>query len=190
MLDQLGRNWWILAIRGIAAIVFGVLAFAQPDATLTVLVALVGAYLLVDGVSLLVSLARGDALARRSVWTFGIMGVLGVIAGIATFVWPDATALSLLFVVALWAIFMGVFQLGAAIRLRQEIEGEFWLALGGLFAIAFGVFLLVNPGAGLLSLVWLVGVWAIAFGITNLVVAWRLRSLHQLASEARGATGT
>lgn len=187
MLELLGRNWWILAIRGIVAILFGVLAFVQPGLTLAVLVALLAAYLLVDGASLLISLVRGDPEARRSGWTVGVMGVVGIVAGIAAFVWPGVTALSLLYVAAFWAIFMGVFQIAAAIRLRKEIEGELWLALGGLVSIVFGVLLVVNPGAGLLSLVWLVGIWAVLFGITNLVLAWRLRTLHHDSGEAKGA---
>jgi uncharacterized membrane protein HdeD (DUF308 family) len=100
MLDLLARNWWLLAIRGIAGIAFGVLAFLNPNATLAVLVLLVGAYLIVDGVSLLASLIRGDPPARRSAWSVAIIGALGVIAGVIAFVWPGATALSLLFVVA------------------------------------------------------------------------------------------
>lgn len=187
MLAQMGRYWWVLAVRGIAAILFGALAFVLPELTLTVLVALFAAYLLVDGVMLLVSLIRGDRAARRSVWAVAIMGVLGVVAGIAAFLWPGITALVLLFLVAFWAISMGVFQVVAAIRLRREIEGEFWMALGGLISIAFGVFLVVSPGAGLLSLVWLVGLWAIAFGVTNLVLAWRLRTRYRDAAASPGA---
>jgi uncharacterized membrane protein HdeD (DUF308 family) len=187
VLAQMGRHWWVLAVRGIAAIAFGVLAFVLPQLTLAVLVALFAVYLLVDGVMLLFSLLRGDRVARRSVWAVAIMGILGVVAGVAAILWPGITALALLFVVAFWAITMGVFQVVAAVRLRKEIEGELWMALGGLIAIAFGVFLLVSPGAGLLSLVWLVGIWAIVFGITNLVLAWRLRSFRSGAAPSPGA---
>jgi uncharacterized membrane protein HdeD (DUF308 family) len=189
MLNLLARNWWVFAIRGVLAVLFGVFAFVQPEITLTVLVAFLAAYLLVDGVTLLISLVRGDTEARRSAWSVGIMGILGVAAGIAAFVWPDITALTLLFVLAFWAISMGVFQVLAAIRLRREIEGELWMAIGGLLSIAFAAFLLFDPEAGLLSLVWLVGIWAVAFGITNLVLAWRLRTFHGDAAELREAAG-
>lgn len=179
MLDTLSRNWGLIAVRGVIAILFGILAFLMPGLTLAVLVALVGAYFLVDGVSMLVALIRGDADARRSAWSVGFIGVLGVIAGIGAFMWPDVTALSLLFITAAWAIVMGAFQLVAAIRLRKEIEGELWLALGGVLSIVFGALLIANPGAGLLSLTWLVGIWALMFGIANMVLAWRLREIHQ-----------
>jgi uncharacterized membrane protein HdeD (DUF308 family) len=182
MLQVLGRNWWLLVVRGLLAILFGIIAFVFPGLTLAVLVAFVGAYLLVDGASMLVALVRGDPVARRSAWSVGIIGVLGVVAGIGAFLWPQITALSLLYLTAAWAIVMGVFQVVAAISLRREIEGELWLGIGGLLTIAFGVLLIVNPGAGLLSLTWLVGVWAVMFGIVNLVLGWRMRELQQRAA--------
>ena len=177
MLGLLARDWWVFAIRGIAAIVFGVLAFVWPETTLTVLVILFGAYVLVDGVSLLVALARGDTLARRHAWSFGIMGLLGIVAGVITFLWPGATALSLLYVVAFWSIAMGTFQVIAAIALRRELEGELWMALGGVASVVFGALLVAFPGAGLISLVWLVGIWAVVFGISSLSLAYRLHGI-------------
>lgn len=177
MLGMVAREWWVFAIRGIAAIVFGVLAFIWPETTLAVLVLLFGAYVLVDGVALLVSLVRGDAVARRHAWAVGIMGVLGILAGIGTFAWPGLTALSLLYLVAVWAIAMGSFQVVAAIALRRELDGEFWMALGGVVSIVFGVFLVVFPGEGLLSLVWLVGIWSVVFGVSSLGLAYRLHEI-------------
>ena len=178
MLGLVARDWWVFAIRGIAAIVFGILAFIWPETTLTVLVFLFGAYVLVDGVGLLVALARGDAVARRHAWAVGIMGVLGIVAGIVTFAWPGLTALSLLYIVAFWAIAMGTFQVVAAVALRRELDGEFWMALGGIVSIVFGAFLVASPGAGLLSLVWLVGIWSLVFGVSSLGLAHRLHGIN------------
>jgi uncharacterized membrane protein HdeD (DUF308 family) len=149
MLRLLARNWWVFAVRGVIAIALGVLAFVDPEFTVRLIVALFAAYLLVDGISLLASYIRGDTEARRAGWTILVLGILGVGAGIAAFVWPGITAIWLLSLVAVWAIFMGVFQLVAAIRLRREIEGELLLAIGGLISIAFGAYLIVNPSAGL-----------------------------------------
>ena len=177
MLGLVARDWWVFAIRGIAAIVFGILAFIWPERTLTVLVFLFGAYVFVDGLALLVALARGDAEARRNAWAVGIMGVLGIVVGVATFVWPGLTALTLLYLVAFWAIATGAFQVIAAIALRRELEGEFWMALGGVASIVFGVLLVASPGDGLITLVWLVGIWAIVFGVSNLGLAYRLRTV-------------
>lgn len=177
MLGLVARDWWVFAIRGIAAIVFGVLAFIWPETTLTVLVFLFGAYALVDGLALLVALIRGDAVARRNSWAVGIMGVVGIIAGVVTFMWPGLTALSLLYLVAFWAIATGVFQIVAAIALRRELEGEFWMALGGVASIVFGALLVAFPGSGLLTLVWLVGLWSIVFGVSSLGLAYRLHAI-------------
>jgi uncharacterized membrane protein HdeD (DUF308 family) len=177
MLGLVSRNWWVFAIRGITAIVFGILAFIWPEATLTVLVFLFGAYVLVDGVALLAALVRGDAVARRNAWAVGVIGVLGIIAGIVTFAWPGLTALSLLYLVAFWAIAMGAFQVIAASALRRELDGEFWMALGGVASIVFGALLVAFPGEGLLSLVWLVGIWSVVFGISSLSLAYRLHEI-------------
>jgi len=185
MLDLLGRNWWVLAIRGVIAIAFGILAFVQPGITLAVLVTLVAAYFVLDGVSLLATYVRGDPAARQAGWSVAIIGILGIVVGIAAFVWPNITALWLLAVVAVWAIVTGILQVIAAIRLRREIEGELLLAIAGVISVAFGAYLLINPSDGLLSLVWLVGFWAIAFGVINLLLAIRLRGL-QSGTAGRG----
>jgi uncharacterized membrane protein HdeD (DUF308 family) len=177
MLGLVARDWWVFAIRGIAAIVFGILAFIWPETTLTVLVFLFGAYVLVDGISLLVALARGDAIARRHAWGVGIIGILGIVAGVVTFAWPGVTALSLLYLVAFWAIATGTFQLIAAVALRRELDGEFWMAIGGVASVVFGALLIAFPGEGLVSLVWLVGVWSVVFGVSSLGLAVRLREI-------------
>ena len=178
MLGLVTRHWSVFAIRGIAAIVVGILAFIWPVTTLAMLVILFGAYVLVDGVALLVALARGEALARRHAWAVGVMGVLGIVAGIVTFAWPGLTALSLLYLVAFWALAMGTFQVVAAVALRRELDGEFWMALGGVMSIVFGALLAVFPGEGLLSLVWLVGIWSVAFGVSSLGLAYRLHGIN------------
>ena len=178
MLPLLARNWWLIAIRGIAAIVLGVLAFVWPGLTVAILVALFGAYALVDGVSLLISLVRGDRSVRSHAVAVGIMGLAGVIAGILTFLFPGWTALTLTLLVGAWEIILGVVQIVAAVRLRREISGEAWMVLGGVITTLFGLYIVLLPGAGLLSLVWLVGFWAIVFGISSLLLAWRLRAHH------------
>jgi uncharacterized membrane protein HdeD (DUF308 family) len=178
MLGLVARDWWVFAIRGVAAILFGVLAFAWPEKTLQVLVILFGAYVLVDGVALLIALAQGDALARRHAWAVGIMGVLGIAAGIVTFLWPDVTALSLLYIVAIWAVATGMFQVVTAIALRRELDNELWMAIGGIASIVFGVLLILFPAEGLISLVWLVGIWAVVFGVSSLGLAYRLHGIN------------
>ena len=187
MLGLVARDWWVFAIRGIAALLFGILAFIWPETTLTVLVFLFGAYVLVDGVALLIALVRGDAAARRHAWAVAIIGVLGIVVGVVTFAWPGLTALSLLYLVAVWAIATGVFQVIAAIALRRELEGEFWMALGGVASIVFGVLLIAFPGAGLITLVWLVGLWSVVFGVSSLGLAYRLHGIDATLAEPAAA---
>ena len=188
MLSVLARNWWLVEIRGVAAIAFGVLAFLWPGVTLLVLVTLFAAYMLIDGIALLISLRRAEPATTGHRLTVALMGILGVGVGLATIVWPGITALALLYLVAFWAITLGLTQVIAAIRLRREISGELWFVIGGLLTVAFGVLILVFPGTGLLSLIWLVGIWAIVFGLTNLVLAWRLRGLHHQIVRSRVPT--
>jgi uncharacterized membrane protein HdeD (DUF308 family) len=189
MLGLVARDWWVFAIRGIAALVFGILAFIWPETTLTVLVYLFGAYVLVDGISLLVALVRGDAVARRHAWSVGATGVLGIIAGVVTFAAPGLTALSLLYLVAFWAIATGGFQVIAAVALRRELDGEIWMALGGVASIVFGALLVIFPGEGLISLVWLVGIWSVVFGVSSLGLARRLHAIDAALHERAPLAG-
>jgi len=179
MLSLVARDWWVYAVRGVAAILFGILALVWPGPTLAVLVLLFGAYALIDGITLLVALARGDILARRHAWTVGLMGVLGIVASIVTILWPGVTALTLLYLVAIWVIAMGILQIAAAIEFRREIHGEIWMAFGGVLSIVVGSLLVAFPGAGLLSLVWLVGFWAVVFGTSSLGLSFRLHGIDR-----------
>jgi uncharacterized membrane protein HdeD (DUF308 family) len=176
VLRTLGRNWWALALRGVAAILFGVLAFAWPGITLFVLVLFFGAYMLVDGIFAIVAAVRAAGEEDRW-WLLLIQGILGVLAGLVAFFWPGLTALALLYFIAAWAIVTGIMEIVAAVRLRQEIEGEWALGLSGLLSVIFGVLLVVLPApAGLLSLVWLIGAYAVATGVLLLILAFRVRS--------------
>jgi len=179
MLSLVSRDWWVYAIRGIAAILFGILALVWPGPTLAVLVLLFGAYAFVDGVTMLVALARGDVLARRHKWATALMGALGIIASIVALVWPGMTALTLLYLVAIWAISTGFLQIVAAIEFRREIDGEGWMVLGGILSIVFGGLLVAFPSSGLVTLVWMVGFWAELFGFSSLGVAHRLRGIDR-----------
>jgi uncharacterized membrane protein HdeD (DUF308 family) len=114
-------------------------------------------------------------------------GVAGIVLGLLTFFWPNITALVLLYFIAAWALITGIFEIVAAIQFRRIISGEWTMILGGLLSVVFGILLFVFPGAGAVSMVWLIGIYAIAFGILEIIFAFRLRSLrHEL--EKAGAT--
>ncbi|NUW36445.1 HdeD family acid-resistance protein [Nonomuraea sp. SMC257] len=177
-MDQLARIWWLILIRGIVAIIFGILALIWPAITLLVLVIFFGAYALVNGIFSIVAGIRHGSGSRA--WLI-ISGVLGVLAGIVAFVWPGITSLALLYVVAFWAIFSGVSEIVAGIQMRKVIENEWMLIIGGVLSVIFGILLLIWPGAGLVTLVWLVGIFAIIYGITMVVLSFRVKKLPATA---------
>ena len=177
MVDTLAKNWWLLLLRGIVAIIFGVLAFSLPGITLLTLIMLYGAYALVEGVLAILAAITGGTPAPR--WWLAIIGLLGVAAGILTLVMPGLTAITLLFFIAAWAIGTGVFQIIGAIRLRKEIDNEWLLILGGVISVLFGIGIVLAPGAGALALVWVIGTYAVISGVIFVALAFRLKKrLH------------
>jgi len=179
----LSRNWWVLLLRGLVAIAFGVLAWLQPGISLATLVLLFGAYTMADGI-LGIWIAITGRQENEHWWVLLLGGLLGTGIGILTFLAPGVTALALLFYIAVWAVATGVLQIVAAIRLRKEIQGEWLLVLGGLATVVFGVFLMANPGAGALSLLWLIAAYAVAFGILLVLLAFRVRAFGRQAARA------
>ena len=165
------QHWWVMLLRGIVAILFGVIAFLWPGLTLASLVLLVGVAFLSDGIA---SVAAG---LRGRFWQSTLIGVVSILAGLATFFSPGLTAMALLYVIAFWAIVRGVFEILAAIEFRKVIEGEVLLGLAGLLSIAFGVFIILNPGAGALSIVWMLATYAVLLGVTLVILSFRLKSL-------------
>jgi uncharacterized membrane protein HdeD (DUF308 family) len=172
ILPTLTTNWWALLLRGISAVLFGLVALFWPGPTLFALIVFFGAYTLVDGIFAIVAGIRGSG-GRR--WLLLAEGVLGVLVGLIAFFSPGMTALVFLYVVAAWAIFTGILKVVMAIWLRQEINNEWTMALSGLLWVLLGVVLTVLPGVGLLSLAWLMGACALGAGLTLLVLAFRVR---------------
>ena len=173
MINTLAHNWWTLVLRGLAAILFGILAYVLPDITFTVLVLLFGAYALWDGVFALIGAVRAQGERR---WFLILEGLVGVAAGLVTFFWPGAATLAILTIIAAWAIVTGIFEVIGAIRLRKEIEGEWFLLLSGLLSVLFGIALVIWPVAGLVAVTWMIGAYAIIFGILLMVLGFRLRN--------------
>ncbi len=181
LIETLKRHWWVPVIRGIAAIVFGVIAFAYPGLTVAVLVLLFGAWVLVDGVFRVIGAIGHRATDKE--WGFDlIIGIVGIIIGFLTFHAPQITALALIIYIAAWALMIGATEIALAIKLRREIKGEWFLILMGLISIVFAVMLLWNLLPGALALVWLIGSYAIVFGILGIILGFRLRSLPTFAA--------
>lgn len=175
--DVLAHNWWAIALRGVAAIIFGILAFALPGVTLAVLVLLFGAYALVDGIFNVIAAVSGRSGAQ-SWWMLLLEGLVSVAAGLVAFFMPGLTALTLVYVIAAWAIITGVLEIIAAIRLRKVISNEWWLVLSGVVSIVFGGLIAAYPGAGALALIFWIGAYAVVFGVFLLALAFRLRRRH------------
>jgi uncharacterized membrane protein HdeD (DUF308 family) len=178
MLRLLGKNWWLFVVQGVAAALFGLLALLWPGRTLQALIALFGAYALVDGVLSLFRTFRASALGLPW-WPFLLQGLAGVAAGLLTFSYPGLTALVLLFFIAAWAIWFGALQIFVGIRFRDELQGEWLLVASGLLAVLFGLWMFAAPGEGALAVVWLIGVYAIAQGALLIGAGLRLRGLHE-----------
>jgi uncharacterized membrane protein HdeD (DUF308 family) len=176
-MDQILDRWWLLTLRGVAAILFAIITFVAPLASLFALVLVFGAYALVDGVLHLVLAVRGARRGERWGW-FVFAGICGILAGILTFVWPGISALALLRVIAAWAIATGIAAIFAAVRLRKQIRGEWLLAISGMLSVAFGALLVTFPGAGALAVVIWIGAWALVFGVVLVALSLRLRALR------------
>ena len=176
MLQVLASRWWALALRGVIAVLFGLLAFFIPGVTLVSLVMLFGFYAILDGVFDLVAAIK----APGHHWPLLVEGIVGILAGIVTFLWPGITAMVLLYLIAFWAILTGVLEIVAGIRLRAVLANELLLILMGVISTLFGILIILFPGAGALAIILWIGAYAVVFGVILIVLAFRLRSLRQL----------
>jgi uncharacterized membrane protein HdeD (DUF308 family) len=169
------RNWHLLALRGVAALLFGLITLFDPGIGLAALVLLFGAYAIADGIltiALVVAHRRGE---RHWVWAI-MGGLLSIVVGVLTFVMPGVTALALLFLIAAYLVIVGVTEIATSIRLRKVIDREWLLILSGVLAVALGVLLAIFPAPGALAVVLWIGAWAVATGILLLMLAVKLRS--------------
>jgi len=172
--DMLSRYWWTTVFRGALWILFGILIFAQPGISLAALILLFGCFAVVDGFASMAAAIAG----RSTTQDWGlllILGLAGVIVGVMVFLSPHTAAAIVLIWIAIWAILQGVIEIIGAVRLRKEIQGEFWLGLTGFASVAFGVLLLSRPAVGALALLWFIGAFAIVYGALLVVLAFEMR---------------
>ncbi len=180
MLQAASKYWWVVLLRGILSILFGLAVWFFPGLTLATMVIVFGAYALVDGIATIFY-----SLSSRSTdkdWTGHLIeGILGVLFGVVVLTWPElatlTTGLTLVIVIAVWAVVTGIMQIVAAIRLRKEIDNEFWLGLSGLISVIFGLYIFRFPVGGALAIAWLIGIYAVAFGVMFIMLAFRLRNM-------------
>ncbi len=177
MLSLFAGRWWAVLLRGIVVLAFGVLAFAWPGVTVATLVLLFGFYALMDGIFSLVS-AIGGRRRREDRWLLVLEGIVGLWAGIVTLRSPAITAVALVFFISIWAMATGFLRIVAAMRLRKEISGEVWLALSGVLSVLFAFMLMLNPGIGVIALIWLIGGYALIMGVFQILLGVELRGLR------------
>jgi uncharacterized membrane protein HdeD (DUF308 family) len=180
LLETLKRHWWVPVIRGVAAIVFGIIAFVYPGLTIATLVLFFGAWILIDGIFRIVGAIGHRASDPDWGWQL-VIGILGIVVGLLTFHAPQITALALVIYIAAWALMIGASEIALAVKMRREIKGEWFLILMGLASIVFAVLLLWNPIAGAAAVIWLIAWYAVVLGILAIFFGFRLRSLRTLA---------
>ncbi len=175
------KNWWLFVVHGILAIIFGIAALASPGMTVYVLLIFFGMYLLIDGLVALLTAFKGE----RWGW-YLISGLASLALGVMTLARPGATAVALLILIGTWAILKGVAEIIAALQLRKEIQGEFWLILSGLLSVAFGLYCVFRPGVGALAIISLIALFAILKGIILILLGFKLKGVQ---GKVRGAIG-
>jgi uncharacterized membrane protein HdeD (DUF308 family) len=180
MLSLIAKNWWLIVLRGVCAILFGLFAWTFPGVTLGALVMLWALYAIADGV--LAFLVALSGASGRPWWVLALEGLVSIVAACAGIFYPGVTALVLLYVIAVWAIMTGILEIVAAVQLRKEIENELWLGLAGLASVFFGLLLIARPGVGVLAVMWIIGTYAIVFGLVLVLLGFRARALKNLVT--------
>jgi len=183
LVDQLSRSWWIFLVRGLLAVLFGLLALFKPGVTMEALLLYLGAWFLVDGVFKVFG-AFSSSTPKDDKWLLGITGLLGILLGILTFTSPLATGLAILMFIAAWAILTGGFEIYTALKLRHEIEGEWVLVLIGAISVLFGVYCVYAPLVSGIGITMALGLFALVIGIVNVVFAFKVKGF---AGRARAA---
>jgi len=177
------RNWWIMALRGLFAVIFGLIALLAPRIALLAFIYVFAAYALVDGGAAVITAIQERDLLYRWGWVL-FEGILSILAGIIAFANPGLATLVLLYIIAACAIVTGIMEIVAAFAIREFVSQEWTLALAGIVSVAFGILLFFFPGAGIVSLLWLVGIYGIIFGLLFIVRAFQLRSWAASATTA------
>ncbi|WP_394939575.1 HdeD family acid-resistance protein [Psychromicrobium sp. YIM B11713] len=178
------KLWWLVLIRGIFAVLLGAIALFSPQTTLVAFVLVFGAYAIVDGISAVV-MAIGSRKEQRLWGWLVVEGIISVLAGLLAIAWPGLTALAVGFIIGFWAVLLGVIQIVQAFALKRELSGVWgWLLASGIISLLWGVFVLAVPGIGILTVLWVFGIFALLFGIWTIVMSLRIRSaVRQVLSD-------
>jgi uncharacterized membrane protein HdeD (DUF308 family) len=182
----LARNWWLIALRGVLGVVFGLIALLMPVATILALVLLFSAYMLVDGAFAIYAAIRAGQ--QGDSWgLLAFQGITSLVAGVLAFLWPGITVLAFVLLIAAWSIVTGCVMLAAALATEQA---RWWLVVGGAAAMLFGILMIVAPLAGAVVLTWWLGAYALVFGVALIILAFKLRSRYLAGYQDRGTAAS
>jgi uncharacterized membrane protein HdeD (DUF308 family) len=177
MLQAVTRNWWTLVLRGVLGILFGIAALVWPLEALAALIIVFGVYALVDGVFALIEAVMHWRESRR--WALLAEGALGILFGVAVLVMPLIAAIAWVYVIAAWALVTGILEIVNGVRLRNQIEGEIWMVLSGVLSVVFGLLITFWPIQGAIAITWIIGFYALLFGIFLVVLGFRMKGVHE-----------
>lgn len=183
MLRIFAINWWLVGLRGLSAVLFGIVAILWPALTLGILIIIFGLYVIVDGIFTIV-LGIGGRKYHSNSWWMIFEGLIRIAVGVIAVVWPGLTSISLVILIAIWAIITGIIGIILAIRLRKEIKNELLMGMSSALSVLLGIILIAQPNVGALAVVFLIGFYAILFGILLIIFAFQMqkrkKSLDQL----------
>jgi uncharacterized membrane protein HdeD (DUF308 family) len=185
MLQLLVKNWWILLLKGVLLILVGILAFVYPGATISVLVTWFSIFLIADGIISLIGVAMNWKTAEDK-WLLLAEGIIGILFGFLVFRSPGSFATFVGFLIAFWAVFIGIARIAMAIQLRKEIKGEGWLILSGILAVLFGALVFAQPGVGLTTVLWMAAIFAVLIGGVLVVLSVKLKNAGTALKNAAG----
>jgi len=185
-LSNITGNWWLLLLRGLAAIVVAVIAFVHPSDALVALVLVLGIYAFVAGVFAIAAAVAGAA--GDYWWALLLEGILSIVAACIIWFWPIASTLAFVYFIAAWWIVSGIFQIAAGIQLRDIVNNEWLFIVGGIISIAFGVWVFRSGAQGVNATAYLIGIYFLLYGLVQAAVAFRLRSVHSATTPRQGST--
>lgn len=185
MLQLLIKNWWIMLLKGVLLILFGVLAFINPGATISALVFWFSIFLIADGIISLIGVLM-NWKTEEDKWLLLAEGAISVLFGFLVFRSPASFATFVGFLIAFWAIFLGIARIAMAIQLRKEIRGEGWLILSGVLSVLFGVLVFAQPGVGVTTVLWMAAIFSVLIGILLIFLGFKLKNAGGRLKDAAG----
>jgi uncharacterized membrane protein HdeD (DUF308 family) len=189
MLQSVLKNWWLLTLKGVLLIIFGIIAFMNPGVTFTILLTWFAAFLFIDGVLSLISVFS-NWKGTEDKWLFVLDGLVNILLGILIFRAPAAYTLIAVFFMGFWSIYSGISRIAIAIQLRKEITGEGWLALSGVLGVLFGIIIIFNPAIGVGTFMYMLAFFALAIGVLLVLLSFKVKNAKNWVADKKEQIST